>query len=151
MLGREIVDAGTEHAEGKYPGLGLLDGTTGFSAYRKHTVRVRRFASDIPPILSKMQDVSGYEIHMGETDRGSDREALEGDGAVSGDGLVIGTYMHGLFQNPSAADALVSFLAQRKGVPHVPIAGREVHDPFDELARVFEEHVDMAAIESFFL
>ena len=151
MLGREIVDAGTECAEGKYPGLGLLDGTTEFSAYRKHTVRVQRAASDIPPILGKMHEVSGYEIHMGETDRGSDREALEGDGAVSRDGLVIGTYMHGLFQNPSAADALVSFLAQRKGAPHVSIAGGEVLDPFDELAEVFEAHVDMAAIASFFL
>ena len=90
MLGREIVDAGTECAEGKYPGLGLLDGTTEFSAYRKHTVRVQRDASDIPPILAKMQEVSGYEIHMGETARGTDREALKGDGAVSGDGLVIG-------------------------------------------------------------
>ena len=58
---------------------------------------------------------------MGTTEAGTCREALEGDGLVSSDGLVFGTYMHGLFQNPAAAGALLSYLAAKKGTPFTPI------------------------------
>jgi adenosylcobyric acid synthase len=145
MLGKEIIDAGFESAEGIYEGLGLLDGTTRFVAYDKHTRQVRRMAHDVPPILSSMGEVEGYEIHMGVTEPGSDQEALVGDGRASADGLVFGTYMHGMFQNPSAVNALLSYLYAQKKVRFVPIdIGKK--DPYDELAEIFEENVDMDAI-----
>ena len=147
MLGKEIIDTGFESAEGIYEGLGLLDGTTRFVAYDKHTRQVRRMAHDVPPILSSMGEVEGYEIHMGLTEPGSDQEALMGDGRVSADGLVFGTYMHGMFQNPSAVNALLSYLYAQKKVRFVPInTGKK--DPYDELAEIFEAYVDMDAILS---
>ena len=148
MLGKEIIDAGFESEKGTYEGLGLLDGVTRFVSYDKHTRQVRRRARDVPPILSSMGEVGGYEIHMGVTEPGSDREAFIGDGRASEDGLVFGTYMHGLFQNPSAVNALLSYLSAQKKVRFVPLDETK-KDPYDELAAIFEAHVDMDAVCAF--
>jgi adenosylcobyric acid synthase len=145
MLGKTLVDAGYESDAGTYDGLGLLDCVTRFASYEKYTLQVRRNACQVPPILSAMGEVSGYEIHMGITESGRNREALEGDGRVSDDGLVFGTYLHGLFLNPSAANALLSYLFARRGLPFTPISADE-SDPYDVLADLYEEHVDMDAI-----
>ena len=145
MLGKTLVDAGFESGAGTYEGLGLLDCVTRFASYEKNTLQVRRHACPVPPILSGMGEVTGYEIHMGITESGMNREALEGDGRVSDDGLVFGTYLHGLFLNPSAANALLSYLFEKKGLPFTPIPACE-SDPYDLLADLFEEHVDMDAI-----
>ncbi len=145
MLGTTLVDSGFESAAGTYDGLGLLDCITRFTSYDKSTTQVTRTARNIPPILSAMGQVTGYEIHMGVTESGQDREALEGDGRVSDDGLVFGTYMHGLFQNVPAANALLSFLHEKKGLPFEPITGTGA-DPYTVLADLFEEHVDMDAV-----
>jgi len=145
MLGKSLVDSGFESGAGTYKGLGLLDCVTRFASYEKNTLQVKRRACPIPPILSAMGEVTGYEIHMGITESGMNREALEGDGRVSDDGLVFGTYLHGLFLNPSAANALLSYLFEKKGLPFTPIPAEET-DPYDVLADLFEEHVDMDAI-----
>ena len=92
-----------------------------------------------------MGTVTGYEIHMGVTEPGSSREAFHGDGRVSYDGLVFGTYMHGLFQNPSAANALLEYLYDKKGIAFEPIPATAA-DPYEALADLFEQHVDMDAV-----
>jgi len=145
MLGKTLIDAGFESAAGTYPGLGLLDCTTHFTSYTKNTTQVTRAARPVPPILSAIGTVTGYEIHMGITEPGTCREALDGDGFVSSDGLVFGTYMHGIFQNPQAANALLSYLHAKKGLPFIPIPALAA-DPYDTLADLFEQHVDMDAI-----
>jgi adenosylcobyric acid synthase len=147
MLGRQLIDAGFESSEGTYEGLGLLDGTTRFSSYDKTTTQVTRTACAVPPILTTMGEVTGYEIHMGITEPGSDREALHGDGRVSEDGLVFGTYLHGLFQNPSAANALLLFLYHQKKIDFEPILSSG-EDPYEVLADLFEEYVDMDAVQA---
>ena len=156
MLGRTIIDSGIESGvPGEYPGFGLLDVATAFSGYHKTTVQVRRRASGPGPILSRMGEVDGYEIHMGETERRHLPEAFIGEGAATPDGLVFGTYMHGLFQNPTAANALLAYLSERRGVPFEPVAdsggdGPGIVAAYDDLARHFEEHVDMGAILAWF-
>ena len=142
MLGKTLMDSGFESDAGVYNGLGLLDCITRFSSFEKKTLQIRRDACAVPPILSMMGEVTGYEIHMGVTEAGSNHEALEGDGRVSDDGLVIGTYMHGLFLNPPAVNALLSHLSARKGLPFTPIPAVKT-DPYDVLADLFEEHVDI--------
>ena len=145
MLGKTLIDSGFESGEGTYQGLGLLDCVTRFASYEKNTLQVRRTAHQIPPILSAIGEVSGYEIHMGTTESGRNREALEGEGSVSDDGLVFGTYLHGIFLNPSAANALLSYLFAQKNLPFTPIPAGE-SDPYEALADLFEKHVDMNAI-----
>jgi adenosylcobyric acid synthase len=157
MLGKEVLDEGFESEKGNYRGLGLLDIVTTFGEYKKTTVQVERRAADISPILSNMGCVRGYEIHMGETRPGNIREAFAGDGAASEDGLVFGTYMHGLFHNAGAVNSLLSFLHQRKGIPFTDILsldGEYVQSngesSYEALARHFETYVDMEYIASFF-
>jgi adenosylcobyric acid synthase len=147
MLGKTLVDEGFESAAGIYPGLGLLDCITRFASYTKNTTQVRRQGAPVSPILSSIGEVNGYEIHMGVTEPGTDREAFSGDGRVSHDGLVFGTYMHGLFLNPTAANALLAYLYGKKGLPYTPIP-IESADPYDKLACLFEENVDVDAIVS---
>ena len=157
ILGREIIDEGIESGQpGVHPGIGLLDCMTRFRTYGKTTVQVRRTARPVGPILTPMGTVTGYEIHMGTTERGADGEAFDADGAVSADGMVIGTYLHGLFQNESAIRALVGFLYRRKGLEppaeqegSTAIAG-SAGDPYDALADLFEAHIDMAKIMPLF-
>lgn len=142
MLGRQIVDSGVESRAGTYPGLGMLDCVTHFGPYQKNTRQVRRHSCEVPPILSLIGEVAGYEIHMGETVAGGDREAFSGDGRVTDDGLVFGTYMHGLFSNLSAVNALLSYLSAQKQQAFSQIP-QDAPDPYDTLAAVFEQHVDM--------
>jgi adenosylcobyric acid synthase len=150
MLGRELHDSGMESREGIYEGLGFLNGVTRFISYEKTTTQVRHRANLVPPILSGIGDVTGYEIHMGITDKGTDLEAFDNEGAVSADGLVIGTYMHGLLSNPQVINALLSYLYGRKGEPFMPLKDKAPVDPYDQLALHFEEHVDMQKIIEIF-
>jgi adenosylcobyric acid synthase len=170
MLGKEIHDQGIEGGHGIYPGLALLSAVTRFTRYGKTTKQVRVQANRVGPILSGMGEVTGYEIHMGETERGVDREAFTGDGAVSADGLVFGTYLHGLFQNDTAVRALLAYLFRKKGLElgegnlpggtALPITERGAagyggqiareHDPYNQLADLFEAHLDMEKILPFF-
>ncbi|MEN6518990.1 MAG: cobyric acid synthase [Methanospirillum sp.] len=141
MLGRRIEDDGVEDRAGTLPGLDLLSVETRFAAYEKTTRQSERAACPVGPILSRMGTVAGYEIHMGETVRDPGvLPAFGDDGSVSDDGLVIGTYLHGLFQNPSAVDGLLSYLHERRRLPYEPVAD---DDPYRRLAVLVAENVDL--------
>jgi adenosylcobyric acid synthase len=143
MLGKTVIDDGSEACKGTYEGLGLLDLVTAFEGYEKTTVQVQRTAAPVPPILDAIGEVSGYEIHMGTTTLKSGRTAFSGEGAVSDDGLVFGTYLHGLFMVPAAAEALLSYLYAQKGLTFKGIDDRAEEDPYDLLADHFEAHLQM--------
>ena len=150
MLGKEIIDEGLESRCGRYDGIGLLDVTTRFSRYEKVTRQVYREALLNGPILSSMGVVKGYEIHMGETDRAGDKEAFAGEGAVSKDGMVIGTYLHGLFENQSAIHALLSYLYAKKGLDFELDSTDQDRDMYEDLATEFERHVRLDPIIALF-
>jgi adenosylcobyric acid synthase len=145
MLGREIRDPrGIESAPGYSAGLGLLDMHTELYA-DKQLQRVQgRLALDGAA-------VSGYEIHCGlSAGPALQRPAahLDGrdDGAVSADGQIIGTYLHGLFDQPAACDALLRWAGLHDvRSPDYP-ALREAQ--LDRLADALERHLDLAALLS---
>jgi adenosylcobyric acid synthase len=148
ILGREIIDSGVESRAGVFPGLGLLGVVTRFDRYMKKTEQVTLRARPVGPILGTMGTVSGYEIHMGITSNEGEEEAFEGEGAVSSSGLVFGTYLHGLFSNPPAVDALCRYLYEKKGLSYRD--WKDTSDPYDDLADAFMQHVRMDIIYSFF-
>jgi len=148
MLGRVIIDSGIESHAGTYPGLGLLDIVTRFDRYEKKTEQITLRARPIGPILSSMGTVSGYEIHMGITSNEGEEEAFEGEGAVDSSGLVFGTYLHGLFTNTSAVDALCRYLYEKKGYSYAE--WKNANDPYEKLAEIFLQHVEMDRILSCF-
>ena len=137
-----------ESGAGEYEGIGLIAGTTEFAGYEKTTIQVTRHSSGIGPILSRISEVSGYEIHMGTTNHAMTM-AFADEGAVSDDGLLIGTYLHGLFTNKSAAFALISYLCEKKGIIWDPKHAEE-SDPFDALADHFEKYLRFDEILRFF-
>jgi len=76
------------------------------------------------------------------------KEAFSGEGVVSDDGLLIGTYMHGFFTSPEIAATFITFLCDRKGIAWTaPETGA---DPFDALADHIEAHVKIEEILRFF-
>jgi adenosylcobyric acid synthase len=160
MLGREIVDCGVEDTAGTIPGLGLLDAVTRFDLYEKRTVQVRKLVTGSGPILGRIsgQEVSGYEIHMGVTEAGCEK-AFEDDGAVAGGGLVIGTYLHGIFENDNFRKAFLDYLYGRRNPALEEASTEEIcpenatreksggdRDAFDDLAWAMEAHLDMGKI-----
>ncbi len=146
ILGRAIVDCGIEDKEGTVPGLGLLDAVTRFDLYEKRTVQVRKTVTGGGPILEKIrgQEITGYEIHMGVTSQASET-AFEDDGAVAENGLVIGTYLHGIFENENFRGAFLDYLYASKNLIRDEASARK-GDGFDELARAVEANLDMAKI-----
>lgn len=142
MLGRAIHDpAGLEGASGSVPGLGLLDVETVLGAEKRLAVVAGRHAGSGAAL-------AGYEIHLGVTE-GADRARpfarIDGreEGAVSPDGLVEGSYLHGLF----AADGFRrGWLAGLGVVPSA--AGYEdgVEAVLEALADHLEAHLDVAGI-----
>lgn len=114
MLGGEIRDPyRTESDHEGTSGLGLLRITTSLAREKiTRQASARFYASEQGPTFN------GYEIHLGETvlgdgvqplfrlQRVGDDEILH-DGAVSGDGKIWGTYLHGLFDS---ADGLTWIL-----------------------------------------
>jgi adenosylcobyric acid synthase len=109
MLGQGVDDPrGVEGAAGASAALGLLDMRTELTL-DKRLVRVSGVCA-----FDDRADaaVSGYEIHMGTSSGAAlERPALRIDGrpegAVSADGQILGTYLHGLFDTPAACAALL--------------------------------------------
>lgn len=159
MLGRVLRDpTHVESPLAEAPGLGLLPVETTFAA-EKSTYRVKGRALPGPGLLAYAagEEIEGYEIHMGQSEgeamaalRIEERlgQAVDArDGAVSADGLVLGTYVHGLFAREGFRRALLRWLAERKGVT-LPEAGPrfEVEREYDRLADVVRASVDVATI-----
>ncbi len=149
MLGDKIIDLDHASAEKTYPGLGLLNVTTTLSGYEKTIVQVTRTPLSHSPILQRMGAVSGFETHAGETSPGHCRRAFEGEGAVSDDGQVFGTYMHGLFLNITAVHALLSCLSKKKGIEYIPDeSARTLYNDamYDAVAQQYEMSLDVQTL-----
>ena len=149
ILGEEIIDSGIEGTAGvcSIKGLGLLNVSTRFGRYEKQTRQVGMIITGNGGILGpvKGEKVRGYEIHMGETLIKSSGEkavhnAFGDDGCVSENGLVIGTYLHGLFENRNIKDSFLSYLYKRKGMI---FKNEEEGDKIEELAGFVEQQIDM--------
>lgn len=142
MLGRRVSDPeGIEGEPGESRGLGLLDVDTVLSADKKtQAVRGNHLATDAA--------VSGYEIHAGRTTGAACSRAflqLEGDradGAVSENGLTMGTYVHGLF----ASDPFRAAFLERLGTASSLHYESEVDRMLDAFAAEIEAHVDVDAM-----
>jgi adenosylcobyric acid synthase len=161
MLGEAIEDPyGIESHEPYARGLGLLPLRTRFKR-KKSIARVIAqpnagwFASN-----KNAPEISGYEIHMGSvTPTDTDTPAFTivsrngeyaryADGAVSSARNVIGTMLHGIFENASIRSALLDELRRRRGLPTPSgtVAGRD--DEYNRLAATVKAAIDMPALRN---
>jgi adenosylcobyric acid synthase len=138
MLGRSVADPdGVEGPAGTAKGLGLLDVETVLTR-EKALVSVTGTTADGMPF-------KGYEMHMGATqgpDCARPFATVEGkpEGAVSRNGRVIGTYVHGLF----ADDRQRSAWLERLGAGPASVAYEElVETTLDRLAKHLATFVDL--------
>lgn len=165
MLGTYIIDALGVEQLGESAGLDLLPVRTEFER-EKITRRVSARVTGTHALWREKDCVSddsysltGYEIHMGRTEILGGAElglppfmmSVGGkdvpDGLTSGDGLVVGTYMHGLLENTTLRHALLKQLAERKGV-ELPLPGERlsIDQAFDVLAESVTANMDLAFV-----
>ena len=143
MLGRSVVDPhGLEGSPGSSAGLGLLEVDTVLEADK----RLRRVHGRL---AWGDATVSGYEIHAGvTTGPGLQRPVAileQGlDGAQSPDGQVMGTYVHGILDQPEARDAILAW-AGYAGMQAPDIAARRETD-LERLADAVEAHLDVQSL-----
>jgi adenosylcobyric acid synthase len=139
MLGHAIRDpAGLEGPPGTAPGLALLDVETTLSADKR-----------LEPVRGETHDgipVAGYEMHMGVTE-GPDRarpfaRLADGspEGAISADGRVVGTYIHGMFADDRQRAA---WLARFAAGPACVAYEHLVDQTLDRLAAHLTAHIDL--------
>ncbi len=163
MMGKEILD--TEHVEsnhGKIQGMELLDVATTFLPEKcTYQAKANLLPNTLP--FSIRNTLTGYEIHMGRTylNNGikpllhvierSGKPANELDGAISNDGLLFGTYFHGIFDNDEFRSRLINFLYTKKGYP--PLSRFEVISTaqkkkihYDNLANTVRNNIKMDII-----
>ncbi len=155
MLGMHISDPEETEGGGSMRGMELLPFRTVFREEKTMRQSAGVTALQQIPELSGHR-VTGYEVHMGETvpvgEAGSAAERflkLESgfDGAVSDQ--VIGTYLHGLFDEADFRGAFIRWLAERKGIS--ADGGAESYRDFKErqydlLADVLRESLDLKAV-----
>ncbi len=140
MLGRSIADPdGIEGPPGHSDGLGLLDVKTVLEPLKQLRIEAAVDAAN-------GEVLSGYHMHMGVTEGAARTRPfafVEGlaEGAVSGDGRVMGTYLHGLF----AADGFRAAFLKRLGVAQTGETAyeTEVEGALDSLAAHLEAHLDL--------
>ena len=149
MMGKTVHDpTGLEGQPGSSEGLGLLPIETTLKAPKTTILTTFSWSGRMG---------SGYEIHMGQTIRAggtplfkiTERNHIpcrEEEGCVSSDSKIMGTYIHGLFDNPG----ILKFWLN-----HIGLNGIEVSDvggikarnrEYDLLAEHFEKHVDVESI-----
>jgi adenosylcobyric acid synthase len=141
MLGRVIADPdGVEGDAGESPGLGLLHCTTVL-------LPDKRLTNVTGHLQLENARVRGYEIHAGRTlGPALERPAVlldDGtpDGAISDDGQIVATYLHGLFEDAGAGGALLRWAGLTRPLEIDHAARRE--QALDRLADAIESECNL--------
>jgi len=161
MLGTTVLDPdGIESSIKEAGGLDLLPSTT-ILLPEKETHQALAYLGEaglaVAPECNGV--MTGYEIHMGQTTLGSglrpfsrifrrgDATVSMEDGAVSPDGRIFGTYLHGLFENSHFREIYLNSIRLEKGMPlRCGTQSQPQHDPYEQLAEQFEKHLDLPRI-----
>lgn len=139
MLGQRIHDPhGLEGAPGSEAGLGYL-------AMETTLAPDKQLRNTSGSLCLGNAPVWGYEIHAGvSTGAALEQPAaiLEhgADGAISADGQVLGTYLHGVFDSSAASDALLNWAGLRE--VKSPDIGALREASLERLADTIAQHMD---------
>ncbi len=145
MLGRELQDPDAiEGPAETVAALSLLDFTTRLYAEKQLVNRTGVLGDGVTP-------VSGYEIHAGISNGPAlatpalylhSGDGPQADGAISDDRQVMGTYLHGLFDEPAALAALLRWagLEQQQAFDYGALREREVQRLADSVETAIDWH-----------
>ena len=145
MLGNAIHDPfGIEGPAGSAKGLGLLDMET--------TLQAQKVLRQLSGVFYGLETpVCGYEIHMGISSGPALQKPLfrladKTDGAISAEGNIAGSYLHGLFDLPEACNTLLHWAGYQ---PHRAVDYHALRESgIDTLADMLESHFDFALLEN---
>ena len=160
MLGERIADPlGVEAAQPLVEGLGLLALSTSFQPEKRTlSVRVRKAGPDtwLTARLPHDLEIPGYYIHAGVTEarssvwharlsgRAGAGETAAMDGAVSANGAVVGTMVHGLLEHDALRHGLLAGLRARRGLSAERGVAWDREAEYERLADAVETHLDTA-------
>ena len=143
MLGRAVADPdGIEGPPGEARGLGLLDVRTVLGGDKSLAERTGTEVESGEPIR-------GYEMHIGQTSGVDTKRPWltlddgRAEGAISADGQVMASYLHGVF----AADGFRRRFLERLGSRVNGTAYQAVvEQALDDLAAHMETHLDLDSL-----
>lgn len=142
MLGRVVRDPnGIEGPAGEAPGLGLLEVDTVMTPEKRLSQTNAVHATTGTPI-------QGYEIHIGETSglgcaRPFAHVAGVAEGAVSANGRIMGSYLHGMFVGDTFRRAFLNQLGVKTSAVNYADG---IEDTLDALAAHLEAHLDVEGL-----
>ncbi|QZY57505.1 cobyric acid synthase [Crassaminicella profunda] len=165
MLGKKLCDPyGTESEIKEINGLGLLDTETVFELEKTTTQVEAEIVADPQNSFEGIKGmmIKGYEIHMGQTQLGKEsfvlnhiknslnKEVCIEDGAVSSSGNIMGTYIHGIFDNIEFTRKILNNIRKAKGLDEKE-SNVESFEAFKEkeynkLAKIVRENVNLDKI-----
>lgn len=150
MLGQSIDDPeGVEGEAGRSDGLNLLELSTQLSAEKQ----LKKVTGEFH-LNHNSGEISGYEIHCGISTgealsipfcRVTDQFGDEyNDGARSADGQIVGTYIHGLFEEKDSLESILRWVSGREIQAE---SWRDVRErELERLADCYEEYLDLDAL-----
>jgi adenosylcobyric acid synthase len=146
LLGERLLAADREGTgeTATIPGAGLLSVETRFDP-EKRVAPVTWTLDGVGPLAGLSERVEGYEIHAGRTTatgpvaRPFPAEGVAAGAADAAEGRVVGTYLHGLFENRSVRRTFLAAVRDHAGVPRpetdaAASASGGAADPFDRAA-----------------
>ena len=156
MLGRVVRDPlHTESEHDETAGFDYLPIETTFAAQKRLRQVAASAAFNFLGGRISGKNLLGYEIHMGQTDflektlrpfHIVQADGTVSDGAVSADGLVIGTYIHGIFDDDDFRRSLLNRLRVQRGWAEMPVQYRyreAKEHAYDRLAETVRVSLDM--------
>lgn len=165
MLGKKLKDP--YHVEGEreeYDGIGLLDTETIFEREKTTTQVEATICEGLNGYLKNLggKKVSGYEIHMGVTNRSNEISDLDNiykklgevvnytEGSVNSEGNVFGTYLHGIFDEIDFTRSLLNNIREMKNLDRIESKVSSYKEfkekEYDKLADFLREHLDIDKI-----
>ena len=153
MLGLKIADPDHVEQGGVCHGLGYLEVETTLKGTKRTTLVQARPTAEF---MREVCLVRGYEIHMGVTRRVSEAPCFallatheeRWDGTIRKDGLVWGTYIHGVFDESGFRRSWLNRARQRKRLPRLEsdvseIVSARFNNELDRWADHVAHHIDI--------
>ena len=165
MIGKKIKDP--YHVEGdveEIDGIGLLDIETTFEKEKTTTQVEAVIQANLPGYMRNLSGkrVKGYEIHMGISKVGNEisylnlidkklgEEVNYLEGSVNNVGNVVGTYLHGIFDEIDFTRELLNIIREKKGLEKLKSSVTSFDEfkqnEYDKLADLLREHLDIQKI-----
>lgn len=165
MLGKKLKDP--YHVEGEveeFDGIGLLDTETTFEMEKITTQVEATICGGLGGYMANLGEkkVKGYEIHMGISKVGKDvnnlniinkklnEEVNYIEGSVNKEGNVVGTYLHGIFDDIDFTRTILNNIRKQKGLGKLESSVTSFEEfkqkEYDKLAELLREHLDIEKI-----